>query len=79
MCYIARWVNSCDFTQTEYSESVEGVAAIARGASGRWCEVMWGGSEYKAELEEKNVPILSYEDAYKWVEENGEEGDWCDF
>lgn len=36
-------VTSCDFTEEQYDTPVAGIAVIAQGATGRWCEVMWGG------------------------------------
>ena len=40
---IRQKVTECDFTGEKYSNPVDGVGYIARGATGRHCVVMWGG------------------------------------
>ena len=47
--FIKAMVNECDFTGEKYSPVVEGAHVYARGASGRWCVVMYAGPKYMAE------------------------------
>lgn len=65
--YVKRNVVECDFTDRTYDRGVPGCAAIARGATGRWCEVMWMGPEYMAE---NNVEAKEYDEAVAWLKEN---------
>ena len=65
--YVERNVPECDFTDTKYEKSVPGCAALARGATGRWCEVMWMGPEYMAE---NDIKPMTYEEAVTYLEEN---------
>ena len=41
-------VPCCDFTDVRYPGGVEGGGYIARGATGRWCIVMFAGPEQVA-------------------------------
>lgn len=74
---IHRTVSSCDWNHISYFEPQEGVAYIARGASGRYCEVLWGGPEHKAELEARGAKILTEEEAYDEIRKLG--NGWPDF
>jgi hypothetical protein len=65
---IARMVNHCDFTDTKYDPPVMGVAIIAQGATGRWCEVMWAGPEYAKEQGFEPIP---YDEAFAKAEADG--------
>lgn len=47
--FVKAIVNECDFTGEKYSPAVEGAHVYARGASGRWCVVMYAGPKYIAE------------------------------
>jgi len=58
--FVQRSVRECDFTGKKYSKPVQGAAAVARGATGRSCEVMWAGPEYLASI---GAEVLSYEQA----------------
>ena len=71
--FIKAKVNYCDVTSKSYDKYVDGVAAVARGASGRWCEVLWFGPEWVAE----NTPIITSRE--KAIEKIEAEGDWVDF
>ena len=51
--FVSAKVPSCDFTNTEYGKLVDGAYAIAQGASGRWCAVMYIGPEWLAETNVK--------------------------
>ena len=48
---IRQKVTECDFTGEKYSNPVDGVGYIARGATGRHCVVMWGGPKKLLEEE----------------------------
>lgn len=65
--YVKRHITECDFSDRKYDESVPGCAALARGASGRWCEVMHMGPEYMAE---QNITPMEYEEAVAYLEKN---------
>lgn len=73
--YVRRMVVECDFSGKKYDEPVEGGAAVARGASGRWCEVMWAGPEW---LEENGHEPVNHAAAVAWVE-NQHPADRVDF
>ena len=44
--YIKGMVDKCDHTGEEYPTMVEGVWALAQGATGRFCAVLWFGPHY---------------------------------
>ena len=71
--FVAGKVSACDFYDYRYSEPVDGVWMIARGATGRYCPVMCAGPEW---LAKNPVELLSMEEAEKKVEELG---GWLDF
>jgi len=62
-------VKECDFTGKEYPEYVAGAGPIVRGATGRWCVVMWAGPEYLKEHPE--IKVHTYEEGLAYVEESG--------
>lgn len=66
--YVQAMVNECDFTGNKYDSPRNGAWAVAQGATGRWCVVMYAGPEFIAENGIKPVAI---EDAYRAVEEQG--------
>ena len=70
-------VTECDFTNKQYGRLVDGVGAIAQGASGRWCVVMWGGPEYKARLIAEGTEILDEDEARARIDASG--NGWADF
>lgn len=43
--YVAAMVPECDFSDRKYDVPVLGAMVIARGASGRYCPVMFVGPE----------------------------------
>ena len=71
--FIRRMVTHCDVTQTSYKTPVSGMAGIARGATGRWCEVMWFGPEY---IKKHGLKATPYNEAVKYVESLGDEVDF---
>lgn len=71
--YVESYVPECDFTKRVYPSVVKGASAVARGATGRYCEVVWVGPEYIAE---HGLTVLSREEAYAIVEK---EGGYADF
>ena len=71
--YVETWVDSCDITKVKYPSVVKGAAAVAQGATGRYCEVIWIGPEYIAE---RGLTVLSREEAYAIVKK---EGGYADF
>ena len=66
--FVAQKVDECDFTGRKYYSAVDGAGAIARGATGRACVVMYAGPEYLAEC---GITPLSHEEAIKKAEEQG--------
>jgi len=71
--YVETWVDSCDITKRNYDSVVLGAAAVAQGATGRYCEVIWIGPEYIAE---RGLTVHTREEAYAIVEK---EGGYADF
>lgn len=72
--WMTEYVRNCDFTGTEYDEPVVGAWALAQGATGRYCCVMWAGPEYVAE---NGIKPISREEAERQIEEMGDA--WADF
>jgi hypothetical protein len=58
-------VYSCDFTDKTYPDGVQGAYALAQGATGRICCVMYVGPEF---LAKNKITSVSYEQAEKWAE-----------
>lgn len=71
--FVSAKVPSCDFTNTEYGKLVDGAYAIAQGATGRWCAVLYVGPEW---LAENNVKVEDYDEVVSRMEA---EGQWIDF
>ena len=63
--YIAGKVTECDFSGKTYDKPVEGAHALARGATGRVCCVMYVGPEY---LAEQGIKLSTREEAERWAE-----------
>lgn len=59
-------VPCCDFTEVAYRGGIVGAGVIARGATGRWCVVMYAGPEYVAEHIAAGV-ILTESEAHEHV------------
>ncbi len=73
--FIEFTVPECDFTDRKYDTPVEGAGALARGASGRWCVVMYAGPEYIAE---NDIEVITAEAAEAYLAEYYP-SDRCDF
>lgn len=71
--FVKSMVPCCDMTDTVYRNSVMGAMAVARGATGRYCAVMYFGPEY---LRKHNIVPISYEEAIAKVQELGGEVDF---
>ena len=71
--FYSRLVSQCDFLDKTYSTKVMGAAALAQGATGRWCEVMWAGPEF---LKENNIIPISYDQAVDAAQTSGGEIDF---
>ncbi len=59
--YVAAMVRECDFTDTRYDAPVLGAMVVSRGASGRYCPVMFVGPQW---LDQRGVIPLTDEEAY---------------
>jgi hypothetical protein len=73
--FMKEMVTECDFTGVKYDAPVEGAWALAQGATGRYCCVMYAGPEWLAE--NPNQTVISREEAEAAV--NAQEGAWVDF
>jgi len=67
-------VTYCDIDQTSYEKPVMGAHAICRGASGRYCAVLWAGPEA---VERDGLEPITREEALKIIEEKGD--GWAEF
>lgn len=76
MMFIKMKVQECDFNDRKYDSLVDGAGALARGATGRWCVVMYAGPEY---VERAKIKTMTPEEVDAWIKNNGREGDWLDF
>ena len=65
--FIKQMIRECDFTGRKYNTSVEGAGALAQGATGRMCVVMYAGPEY---LAENKITLMSEADAEVWAAAN---------
>ena len=63
--YVAAMVSECDFSNRKYETPVMGAIAVSRGATGRYCAVMFVGPEI---LAENNCTPLTEEEAYAKIE-----------
>lgn len=61
---IFKQVRECDFSGEVYGMPVDGFAVIAQGATGRWCEVMYGGpTELSRVLRADGEEVLTVDEA----------------
>jgi hypothetical protein len=66
--YVSAYVPECDITGVKYSSAVRGAYAVARGATGRYCAVLYIGPEA---IEEKGLVVKTYEEAVAIVKAEG--------
>ena len=71
--FVEAMVRECDFTGNRYDTPVPGAWAVAQGATGRWCAVMYIGPEVIAE---QGYQLISYDDAVARAEAEGGEVDF---
>ena len=71
--YVESYVPECDRTKRVYPSVVKGAYVVVRGATGRWCAVMYVGPEVIAE---KGYKVLTREEAFAVIEK---EGGYADF
>ena len=67
--YVQAMVRECDFSDRKYDTPVSGAIAVSRGASGRYCPVMFVGPEI---LAQHGVTPLTEEEAYAKIEAAGD-------
>lgn len=71
-------VTSCDFSGKSFPDAPQaGCAFVAQGATGRWCEVMYGGEAILAQEVKSGNEILSYDEARRRCNEM--ENSYADF
>lgn len=56
-------VTECDLTDTKYNKPVAGGAFLARGATGRWCQVLRIGPDELAKRIAEGEQALTHEQA----------------
>ena len=77
MIYAAK-VRECDITQEEYPEKVDGGHAIAQGATGRWCVVLYiGPAEVARQRAIPGNKIWDVDELREHIESTG--GGYVDF
>lgn len=65
--FIKQMIKECDFTGRVYDTYVEGAGALAQGATGRMCVVLYAGPEY---LAENQITIMTMDEAESWAAAN---------
>lgn len=63
--FVRMIVPCCDFTEVAYRGGIVGAGVIARGATGRWCVVMYAGPEYIAEHIATGGVVLTESEAHE--------------
>lgn len=71
--FVQALVPNCDFEDIQYEQPVKGAWAVAQGATGRWCCVMYVGPEW---LEKSGQKVLTYDEAVAQAERLGGEIDF---
>lgn len=71
-------VPCCDFTDERFPGGAEGGGYIARGATGRWCIVMYAGPEQVRRHISAGGVLVSESEARDWVMAQGKR-DYADF
>jgi hypothetical protein len=68
-------ITECDITGTKYPRPIQGIHCLARGATGRWCCVMYIGPDSPTWV--SHIPhVISVEEAAAKIESMG---DWLDY
>ena len=62
--YLKGKITGCDFTGEEYDSPKDGVQCIARGATGRWCCVMYMSNTYAWQHNIEALDYGAFEDAW---------------
>ena len=62
--YVQAMVRECDFSDRKYDSPVMGAIVVSRGASGRYCPVMFVGPEI---LAQHNCVPLTEQEAYSKI------------
>jgi hypothetical protein len=62
--YVQAMVRGCDFSDRKYDAPVMGAMVVSRGASGRYCPVMFVGPEI---LAQHNCVPLTEQEAYSKI------------
>lgn len=75
---IRREVIECDITGERYDSPQAGLAYVAQGATGRWCEVLHAGPAELARVLAAKQEVLTYEEAHAKFE-RGEVDGWPEF
>lgn len=71
-------VPSCDFTDTTFDAPVMGGGYLARGATGRWCVVMYAGPSQVKRHVDAGGELITVEEARAKIEAMGD-GNYPDF
>ena len=72
--FVEQRVTECDFNQIKYDTPMDGAGIVARGATGRYCVVMYAGPEF---LRKNNIVPLTHDEAVAEVEKTGD--GWPEF
>jgi hypothetical protein len=71
-------VPCCDFTDERFSGGVDGGGYLARGATGRWCVVMYAGPKEVERYIAAGGEVITIEEAYAHIAAMGP-NEWVDF
>lgn len=66
--YVEAFVPMCDVNNIKYPQAVKGAYVVARGATGRYCAVLYVGPEAIAE---EGLVVKTYEEAVAIAEAEG--------
>jgi hypothetical protein len=68
----------CDITGEHFPWIVSGGGYIARGATGRWCVVMYAGPKEVERHVAAGGKLMTMDEAYSYIDDIGGV-DWADF
>ena len=68
-------ITACDISGTKYPRPVQGIHCLARGATGRWCCVLYIGPDSPNWVDRVQY-VISVEEAASKIESMG---DWLDY